>query len=225
MADLLNSREQKLLKKLDYCFHAPQLLTQALTHRSVGKQNNERLEFLGDAVLSCVIAEQIYQRFPDIPEGDMSRVRARLVRGETLAEIGLEWQLGDVVHLGPGELRSGGFRRKSIMADAVEAILGAVYVDGGFEAAKTMILQQFESRIQQLPPLDSLKDPKTLLQERLQARQDPLPQYDIINVQGKAHQQQFTVSCQVGDVCITAQGASRRKAEQAAAMAMLEKLD
>lgn len=220
----LAQQHKKLQKRLAYQFNDIELLTTALTHRSAAANNNERLEFLGDAVLSCVIAEQIYLRFPNIPEGDMSRVRARLVRGDTLGELGAELALGDAILLGPGELRSGGHRRKSILADAVEAILGAVYLDSGFPAAKALILQLFESRLDNLPPLDALKDPKTRLQEYLQAEQRDLPIYSITQIHGKDHQQMFTVRCEVADIAIECQGASRRKAEQAAAELMLKKL-
>lgn len=215
----------KLQKRLAYQFKDKQLLLTALTHRSANTHNNERLEFLGDAVLSCVIAEQIFCRFPTIDEGDMSRVRARLVRGETLAELGKEWNLSDVIRMGAGELRSGGFRRKSILADAVEAIIGGVYLDGGFAAAKQLILMQFATRLDNLPPLDALKDPKTRLQEHLQSQQLALPNYAIVDIQGKDHQQKFTVECRVNDQPATsATGGSRRKAEQAAAALMLQQL-
>lgn len=202
------------------------LLTQALTHRSAGNRNNERLEFLGDAVLGLVISDAIYARFTSASEGDLSRLRSRLVRKETLASVAKEHQLGDHIKLGQGELATGGHRRSSILADAVEAVLGAVYLDGGFNAAATVIERWFRERIEALPDADSLKDSKTRLQEYLQARQHPLPQYELVDTTGADHARTFYVRCSVNGLELVqdATGTSRRKAEQASAQKMLEAL-
>ncbi len=217
---------QSLLKKLDYSFQDPQLLERALTHRSVGSQNYERLEFLGDALLSYVIGRELYTRFPQAREGELSRLRASLVKGELLAEIGRDLELGDLLILGPGELKSGGFRRASILADAVEAIIGAVELDGGFEAARALVYHLYRERLQNLDLKQQLKDPKTQLQEYLQARQANLPRYTIHKVEGDDHNQQFTIDCHVEllDKVVTGIGTSRRKAEQKAAKKALEQL-
>jgi ribonuclease-3 len=215
----------KLIRHLDYRFSDEGLLETALTHRSVTQNNNERLEFLGDAVLGMVIAEELFKRFPKASEGELSRLRASLVKGDTLAEIARSFELGDVVRLGPGELKSGGFRRKSILADAFEAILGAIYVDGGFEKCRNIILKHYSSRLDATSPETARKDPKTRLQEYLQASQQPLPGYKVVDIAGEAHAQTFTVECQVeGMQAVRAQGSSRRKAEQAAAEMILESL-
>lgn len=207
------------------------LFIAALTHRSASGRNNERLEFLGDAVLNLVVAEHLFRAFPDCTEGDLSRLRARVVSSEPLAEVSASLALGDVLRLGSGELKTGGFRRKSILADALEAILGALYLDGGLEAARRVIETLFESRIASLPPPDALKDAKTRLQEYLQSRGIPLPQYVVERVEGEPHAQVFWIVCEVqglGDkrgpkVTLTAQGtgSSRRRAEQAAAEQIL----
>jgi ribonuclease-3 len=216
----------KLICHLDYRFHDEGLLETALTHRSVTQNNNERLEFLGDAVLGMVIAEELYKRFPEANEGEMSRLRASLVKGDTLAEIARSFELGDVVRLGPGELKSGGFRRKSILADAFEAILGAIYLDGGFDKCRNIILKQFSSRLDATSPETAQKDPKTRLQEYLQASQQALPDYEVVDITGEAHAQTFTVECRVEDMqTVRAQGSSRRKAEQAAAEMILESME
>lgn len=215
----------KLIRHLDYRFGDEGLLETALTHRSVTQNNNERLEFLGDAVLGMVIAEELFKRFPKANEGELSRLRASLVKGETLAEIALSFDLGDVIRLGQGELKSGGFRRKSILADAFEAILGAIYLDGGFENCRDIILKQFSSRLDTVSPETAEKDPKTRLQEHLQASKQSLPDYEIVNVTGEEHAQTFTVECVVVDMPpVRAEGSSRRKAEQAAAVKILEQL-
>jgi ribonuclease-3 len=215
----------KLTRHLDYSFSDESLLETALTHRSVTQNNNERLEFLGDAVLGMVIAEELFKRFPGASEGELSRLRASMVRGDTLAEIARSFELGDVVRLGPGELKSGGFRRKSILADAFEAILGAIYLDGGFDNCRNIILKQFSSRLDATSPETARKDPKTRLQEYLQASQQPLPAYEVVDITGEAHAQTFTVECKVeGMEAVRAQGSSRRKAEQAAAEMILESL-
>ena len=216
----------KLIRQLDYHFSDESLLEIALTHRSVTQKNNERLEFLGDAVLGMVIAEELFTRFPKADEGQLSRLRASLVKGETLAEIALSFELGDVLRLGQGELKSGGFRRKSILADAFEAILGAIYLDGGFERCKAIILKHFSSRLELVSPETAEKDPKTQLQEQQQANQRALPTYEIVDVKGEEHAQTFTVECVVPNMpAVQAQGSSRRKAEQAAAVMILEELN
>jgi ribonuclease-3 len=214
------------LPRIDYSFDQDALLQQALTHRSAGNRNNERLEFLGDGVLNFVIAAILYERFPDAPEGDLSRLRARLVRKETLAHVGRELELGQHLLLGPGELKSGGHRRDSIVADAVEAVLGAVYLDGGFKACRKLILEWFEQRLDSLPPAEDLKDAKTRLQEYLQARQQPLPDYQLHAANGAEHARVFTVVCTVPSMDLTeqGQGTTRRKAEQAAAKALLDQI-
>jgi len=211
---------------ISYRFENPLLLKEALTHRSSGSTNYERLEFLGDSVLNLVISSRLFERRPDAQEGDLSRMRARLVRGTTLAKIAAGIDLGKHLNLGEGERKSGGFRRASILADAFEAVLGAIFVDGGFEACRTEILRQFDPLIESLPAADDLKDAKTRLQEWLQARGRPLPQYDLIREEGADHAKQFTVQVRLTDDLseVEATGGSRRKAEQAAAAAILEQL-
>ncbi len=213
-----------LCRALGYRFGDPALLEQALTHRSASGVNNERLEFLGDALLNCVIGEAVYRRQPCAKEGDLSRLRALLVKEETLAALAAGLALGEVLTLGSGELKSGGFRRASILADALEAVFGAIYLDSGFEAVRRVILALYAERLERLPQPGELKDPKTRLQELLQARQQPLPQYDILEVSGEAHQQRFTVACLAGGQRTVATGTSRRKAEQEAARLALDSL-
>ena len=215
-----------LVGRLEYSFKNVDLLDEALTHRSVGSRNNERLEFLGDGILNFVIADALFRLRPDIREGDLSRLRASLVNGETLAEIARDLNLGDCLKLGSGELKSGGFRRSSILADAVESILGAVYCDSGFDACQALILRLFDDRLKNLPNIDSLKDPKTRLQELLQSRRLTIPVYDVLNVSGKAHAQIFKVQCTIEEInCVTqAEGGSRRKAEQLAAEAAYQQV-
>jgi ribonuclease-3 len=195
------------------------LLIQALTHRSAGSNNNERLEYLGDAILSFIIAEELFHRFPNIKEGKLSRVRASLVKGVTLAEIGRELSLGDVVILGPGELKSGGYRRESILADTVEAIFGAIYLDSGLDVVKALILKLFNERLNSIDIDEVIKDPKTRLQEFLQSRKHPLPIYEVKEVKTQSKQPVFEASCQVVllNKLVIAQGTSHRKAEQKAA--------
>lgn len=216
----------RLQKKIGYTFKQPLLLSQALTHRSANVNHNERLEFLGDSILSFVIADTLFAQFPDIDEGDMSRMRATLVRGKTLAELAREFELGECLRLGPGELKSGGYRRDSILADTVEAIIGAIYLDSGIEQAKTIILTWYQKRLEAIKPGDRQKDPKTRLQEYLQGRHQPLPTYLVTQVKGEAHDQVFTISCHVTGIeeNIIGVGASRRKAEQVAAELALKKL-
>ncbi len=215
-----------LCRSLGYSFKNPDLLQAALTHRSAGSQNNERLEFLGDAVLGHVIAEWLFTLFPDASEGQLSRLRATLVKRETLADIARGLEVGDYLRLGSGELKSGGFRRDSILADALEALFGAIVLDSGFPSCRAIIQRLFSGRIDQLPAGDELKDPKTRLQEYLQSRKLELPDYEVIEVSGKSHRQQFVVECRVDSVqqCSKGRGSSRRRAEQTAAEAMLERL-
>lgn len=214
----------RLMRKLGYQFEQTALLEQALTHRSHKGKHNERLEFLGDAVLGMVIAETLFSQFPDTPEGDLTRMRSSLVKGVTLAEIAQELGLSDYLRLGQGELKSGGFRRESILADAVEAIIGAIYLDKGLSACKDRILCWYAERLTQITPKEQ-KDAKTRLQEYLQGFRLPLPVYDVIATEGEAHQQTFTVRCMVqGYDAVTATGNSRRKAEQDAASIVLEKI-
>ncbi|MCX2760288.1 ribonuclease III [Vibrio cyclitrophicus] len=222
----MNSPIDKLERKIGYQFNDADLIHLALTHRSAAGKHNERLEFLGDSILSFVIADDLYHRFPKVNEGDMSRMRATLVRGHTLAELGREFELGDYLKLGPGELKSGGFRRDSILADAVEAIIGAVYLDSDTEVVRRIILSWYQSRLDAIQPGVSQKDPKTRLQEFLQGRRNPLPVYTVTNIKGEAHNQEFTVECEVAgvDKPVIGKGTSRRKAEQAAAETALEQL-
>ena len=217
---------ERLSLRLGYQFSDADLLQQALTHRSFSRKNNERLEFLGDAILNCTIAQQLYDRFPKAREGQLSRLRAHLVKGETLAELGREFELGECLRLGSGELKSGGFRRDSILADTVEAIIGAISLDHSLEAAQGVIISWFEPRLQELNLSDNIKDSKTRLQEFLQSRKAPLPQYSVREVTGEAHDQTFTVDCDVEGLEQPTVGAgnSRRIAEQEAARAALKAL-
>ena len=189
---------------LGYECRDPVLLESALTHRSAGSAHNERLEFLGDAVLNCVIAMLVFREFASANEGDLSRFRASLVSGEALAVIAAEIDLGHQVRLGSGELKSGGFRRKSILADALEALFGAIYIDGGFDAVASVIERLFVSRLDRLPSAAELKDPKTRLQEAVQAKGLPLPSYVVESVSGEAHDQTFRVSCSVDSLGLRA---------------------
>ncbi|MBB6523714.1 ribonuclease III [Pseudoteredinibacter isoporae] len=213
----------RLLQRLGHDFNDESLLDLALTHRSCGKQNNERLEFLGDSILGFVIGQKLFDILPDATEGQLSRVRSALVKGETLAAIAREFNLGESLKLGEGEMKSGGFRRDSILADAVEAIIGAVYEDAGFENAKACVLDWFESRLQPADLMETDKDPKTALQELLQARKLALPVYEVVSVAGEHHQQSFVVECRLSLLAepVKAEASSRRKAEKAAAAAAL----
>jgi ribonuclease-3 len=208
-----------LERTLGYRSRNVELITAALTHRSAGGSNNERLEFLGDGVLNCVVADHLYRGHPEAREGELSRLRARLVRRESLAEIAAGIGLGELLIMGAGELRSGGFRRESILADALEALIGAIYLDGGFEAARGAIEQLMAQPLAELAEVAELKDPKTRLQEYLQARGLQLPHYAIDQVMGESHQQVFVVRCEVAALALrgTGSGASRRAAEQEAA--------
>lgn len=216
---MMTQRQKALCKQLQITFNEPDLLLQALTHRSADPKNNERLEYLGDAILSFIIAEELFNRFPQVKEGKLSRLRASLVKGETLAELARELKLGDVLILGPGELKSGGFRRESILADAVEAILGALYLDGGLEPVKSLILRLYQERLDNIDVTETVKDPKTRLQELLQSRKQPLPLYSVKEVKTDKKQPVFEASCQVTllDKVVVAQGSSHRKAEKKAA--------
>lgn len=218
--------QQVLSKRLAYSFVNANLLTQALTHRSYSAQNNERLEFLGDGALNFMIAHQLYQRFPAIAEGDLSRLRAQLVKESTLSEIAISLDLGDVLKLGEGELKSAGWRRPSILADAVEAIIGAVYLDGGFAAAEALVAHLFAKKLDTIDPKVIDKDPKSLLQELLQGKKIAVPEYSVTHLDGEAHAQVFIVECWIEKLNIrtVGEGTSRRIAEQQAAQLALEKL-
>lgn len=226
MSSRSTDRSPHSLPGLDYCFHDPELLIRALTHRSHGDFHNERLEFLGDGFLNFVVAEWLYRIHPDAPEGDLSRLRARLVRGSTLAEIAAELGLGAHLRLGAGERKSGGTLRASILANALEAVIGAVYVDGGFNKAQELVQRLIRSRLESLPDAEALKDPKTRLQEYLQARGEPLPDYRLVGESGADHDRRFRVACRtsLSDHHTEAEAETRRKAEQAAARRMLRQL-
>ena len=212
-------KPQRLEAALGHGFGRPELLRQALTHRSFGSPHNERLEFLGDSVLNCAVAGYLYQHFADLKEGELSRLRASLVRQETLVEIAQGLGIGDLLRLGEGELKSGGARRPSILADALEAILGAIYVDAGFDAARLVIERLYEPAMTRIDPNDAGKDPKTALQEILQGRHLPLPRYGLLATRGEAHAQEFEMECVIAELGIrsTGTGGSRRIAEQQAA--------
>lgn len=216
----------RLVRALDYEFQDPALLTLALTHRSVSSQNNERLEFLGDAVLGGIIAAELFLRFPQASEGQLTRLRASLVKGDTLAKIGRELALGEYLSLGSGELKSGGHRRGSILACALEAIIGAVWLDGGDAAARRLVLRLYAARLDEVSPEAAHKDPKTRLQEYMQARKLPLPVYELLSVEGEDHQQTFRVRCRVAGAAgaVEGCGSSRRKAEQDAARQAFERI-
>ncbi len=218
--------QQDLSKRLAYSFVNATLLTQALTHRSFSAQNNERLEFLGDGALNFMIAHQLYQRFPNIAEGDLSRLRAQLVKESTLCEIAISLDLGNALKLGEGELKSEGWRRPSILADAVEALIGAIYLDGGFAAAETLVAHLFANKLDTIDPKVIDKDPKSLLQELLQGKKIAVPEYTVTNLEGEAHAQVFIVECWIEKLNIrtAGEGSSRRIAEQQAAQLALEKL-
>lgn len=213
-------------QKIAYIFNQPALLRQALTHRSHSLPHNERLEFLGDSVLNCAIAGLIFRHFPTLTEGNLSRVRANLVNQQALADLAQTLELGELIRFGDGELKSGGDRRPSILADTLEAVLGAIYLDGGFARAEEVIVALFTPLLQGLDPHTLGKDPKTLLQEYLQSRRLTLPQYAIIAITGEAHQQQFQVECMVTKLNIrtVGEGASRRSAEQEAAKQAYEQV-
>lgn len=216
----------RLQRTLGHRFSDPGLLTLALTHRSAGGRNNERLEFLGDSIINHIIAQALFQQFPDAREGDMSRMRAALVRGDTLAEVARELELGEHLQLGGGERKSGGRRRGSILADALEAVAGAILLDSDVDTCRSCVLSWFEDRLAQLELSGVSKDAKTQLQEYLQGRGLPLPEYQLLDVSGEDHAQQFHVACRLQrPACsVDGHGSSRRKAEQDAARSAMENL-
>jgi len=215
-----------LQRRIGYRFARPELLLRALTHRSHSALHNERLEFLGDSILNCVVAAELYERFCGLSEGDLSRLRAHLVRQEALHQVAQTLGMGDHLRLGEGELKSGGFSRPSILADAFEALIGAVFVDGGFSAAQETIRRLYEPLLASLDPKALGKDPKTLLQELLQARKIALPQYSVVATHGAAHNQDFEVECVIPQLSVRTMGygSSRRSAEQEAAMRAFEQI-
>ncbi|MFT4058364.1 MAG: ribonuclease III [Legionella sp.] len=217
---------ERLCRRINYQFKERSYLKQALTHCSMGSDNYERFEFLGDSILSFVIANELFHRFPLQSEGHLSRLRSFLVRGDMLVEIAKEINLGDFLYLGQGELKSGGFRRASILSDALEAVFAAVFFDGGINAAKEVILQLYRSRLDDPNLNDCLKDSKTRLQEYLQAKKMALPEYALFKVEGDEHEQMFYVTCTVAasELVTHGEGSNRRKAEQLAAQNMLEQL-
>ena len=222
----MNEALADLQKRLQHEFANPKLLSQALTHRSFSADHNERLEFLGDSVLSLAVSELVYTRLSALPEGDLSRVRANLVKQDTLHQLSVELGLADVILLGEGEMRSGGQKRPSILADALEAVIGAVYHDGGFEAAQQLVHRLLKA-VEINPDMEAIgKDPKTELQEWLQGRKMKLPMYRVVGTLGAAHKQSFDVECEILEMNLAERGigGSRRAGEQAAAAAMLQTL-
>lgn len=215
-----------LASRLGYPFKNTALLTQALTHRSFAANNNERLEFLGDGALNFIIANQLYNRFSKLPEGDLSRLRAQLVKESTLCEIAISLSIGESLKLGEGEMKSAGWKRPSILADALEAIVGAVYIDGGHLAAEALVLQLFNDRINQIDPKIIDKDAKSQLQEYLQSKKIALPDYNVVLIEGEAHAQNFKIACVIEklNINVAGEGSSRRNAEQQAAQFALEKI-
>lgn len=215
-----------LQQAIGHRFTRPELLQQAVTHRSFGSPHNERLEFLGDSIVNCVIAIALFERFSELREGDMSRLRANLVRQEALYRLADGLKLGDYLRLGEGEMKSGGHRRPSILADALEAIFAAVFLDAGFEGAKAVIDRLYAASLAGLDPARALKDPKTALQEWLQGRRMPLPRYSLADTRGEAHQQEFEVECEIAGLGLKTRGVgvSRRAAEQQSAQRALELL-
>ena len=211
---------------IGYQFNNSALLAQALTHRSYSGNNNERLEFLGDSVLNFIIAHQLYLRFPKLPEGDLSRLRAQLVKESSLAEIAFDLNLGDQLKLGEGELKSAGWRRPSILADALEAIVGAVYSDGGFLNAEQLVLKLYAEKLENIDPKIIDKDAKSQLQEYLQGKKIELPEYSVLAIDGEAHAQTFKMQCVIAKLNISSigEGSSRRIAEQQAAQSALERI-
>ena len=221
------SNAKQLQDRLQYQFSDPQLLTLALSHRSCGSNNNERLEFLGDAVLGMTISSLLFQRFPEAREGDLSRIRSQIVRAESLAEIARALDLGPELLLGPGEMKSGGHRRDSILGDTVEALIGAVYLDQGLDAAEACIHNWFCQPLNSVTLDMPVKDAKTSLQEWLQARGKPLPEYVVVKTQGEDHSRLYTMSCKIAalDNAAQATASSRRKAEQLVAEKLLQELE
>ena len=217
---------ERLQKKLGYQFANLDYLKQALTHRSAAAFNNERLEFLGDSILNFAIGKALYEKFPKANEGELSRMRAALVKEQTLAIIARQFELGDYLKLGPGEMKSGGHRRESILSDCVEAIIAAIYLDAEMDKAMGRVYEWYKSLLAEMTPGEAQKDPKTRLQEFLQSRKLPLPEYEVIEIRGEAHNQTFKVSCKVQGVeePIIGSGTSRRKAEQNAAEQVIQLL-
>lgn len=224
--DMRTDNLDRLQRKIDYQFQDTGLLKQALTHRSAGHKHNERLEFLGDAILNLTIAEALFHQFPKCNEGELSRMRATLVREPTLAILARDFQLGDYLSLGQGELKSGGFRRESILADCVEALIGAISLDSSLANVTEIVTRWYQPLLKDIQPGDNQKDAKTRLQEYLQGNRLPVPTYNIVNIQGEAHNQLFTVECSIqnNDRTFIGKGSSRRKAEQAAAEQILQEL-
>lgn len=217
----------KLCALTGYEFRQTRLLEQTLTHRSYARQlNNERLEFLGDSILNLIISNHIYQRFESADEGDLSRIRASLVKEETLAQVARQIDLGDFILLGGGELKSGGFRRASILSDALEALIGAIYLDSDYAQTEAAVLHLYREQLQNVDAGANLRDPKTRLQEYLQASKNSLPSYQVEQITGKSHDQVFTVKCQLTDLDMqsSGKGSSRKKAEQQAAQKILNML-
>ncbi|TVZ38504.1 ribonuclease-3 [Alteromonadaceae bacterium 2753L.S.0a.02] len=226
MSFLSKTKHSQLSRALNYSFRDNELLETALSHRSVGRHNNERLEFLGDSLLNFFMAECLFAKFPDAREGDLSRLRASLVKGETLAKLASDFNLGEFLQLGEGELKSGGFRRASILADAVEALIGAIYLESGMDACRETVLSWFEDRLGTITLSTTQKDPKTRLQEYMQEQHKPLPIYRVESQEGKAHSPEFKVSCDIGKQLpkTFAISTSKRNAEKMAAAEMLERL-
>jgi ribonuclease-3 len=220
----MSFEKKTLIRHLGYDFKDPSLVELALSHRSVGAKNNERLEFLGDSIVNFLMAEALFIKFPQCREGELSQMRAQLVKGKTLAEIAREFELGDYLNLGPGELKSGGFRRESILADAVEAIIGAMYLDGGMVACKEHVTRWYQSRLDIISPEGANKDAKSKLQELLQSRKKPLPQYHLVETTGSDHEQHFQIECEIEFLQqrFLGEGSNRREAEQVSAQIALD---
>jgi ribonuclease-3 len=216
----------RIEQRLDHPFSDSSLLQTALTHRSHSAPHNERLEFLGDSILNCVIARQLFERFPDVPEGDLSRLRANLVRQDSLHQLALSLSLCEFIRLGEGELKSGGSQRPSILADALEALFGAIWLDAGFDAASAVIVRLYGDMLADIAPGQPMKDAKTRLQEHLQAKRLPLPKYSLTGTSGEAHVQHFRIACEIDTLHIRTEGngGSRRAAEQMAAARALERM-
>ncbi|MEI7916878.1 MAG: ribonuclease III [Methylophilaceae bacterium] len=223
---MTNNTNFGLQRLIGYDFENQSLLTQALTHRSFGSVNNERLEFLGDGVLNFIIASQLYIVFPKLDEGDLSRLRAHLVKEPTLGELAITLNIGEALRLGEGELKSGGWRRPSVLADALEAIIGAVFLDAGFDAAQAVVIKLFTPLIDKIDPKSIGKDPKSLLQEYLQSKKIDVPDYEVLAIEGEAHCQTFRVECKVSkfNIITHGEGTSRRAAEQEAAKLAYEQI-
>lgn len=218
--------KSRLQQRLGYHFKQSELFELALTHRSCGKINNERLEFLGDSILNFIIAEALFDKFPEAKEGHLSRLRSQMVKGDTLADIAREFDVGPCLNLGEGEQKSGGFRRSSILADSIEALIGAIYRESGMDITRERVLAWYADRLQAIDAVEQGKDPKTELQEYLQARKSPLPEYQVVNVEGQSHAQQFTVHCltRLLSEPTIAIASSRRAAEREAASLALKQL-